>query len=219
MEDTVAINGSITNVTGNTYSISVAALNGGSYNLTIKNIKDTSINQNKLADYSTTVSIKDIVAPTITDLDTNTLGTQAQLLSSKIVKIVFSEVMDKASIENKLNYLFGGGALDSKVTVQAIDNNKAVVLDFTDVASGAQTTPASATLQVLRVADTAGNPIAAASTNVLVPAGVTAPLFDKAEVTGKNTIKLYFKELIKSAYIINQLIGEIKVKRGIEKGK
>ncbi|WP_407637246.1 Ig-like domain-containing protein [Bacillus cihuensis] len=54
--DTVAIDGSITNVTGNTYSIPVAALNGGSYTLTIKNIKDTSINQNKLADYSSTVS-------------------------------------------------------------------------------------------------------------------------------------------------------------------
>lgn len=205
--NTVSINGAITNVTGNTYSIPVAALNGGSYTLSIKNIKDTSINQNKLADYSTVVSVKDVVAPTVSDLDSVTAGTQAQLLSTKKVKIVFSEAMDKASIENKLNYLFGGVALDSKVTVTAVDNNKAVVLDFSDVASGAQTTPASATLQVLRVADAAGNPIAAASTDVLVPAGVTAPLFDKAEVTDKNTIKLYFKELITSAQATDFLVS------------
>ena len=175
--------------------------------LTIKNIKDTSINQNKLADYSTTVSVKDVVAPTVSDLDSVTAGTQAQLLSPKKVKIVFSEAMDKASIENKLNYLFGGDALDSKVTVTAVDNNKAVVLDFTDVVSGAQTTPDGKTLQVLRVADAAGNPIVAPSTNVLVPAGVTAPLFDKAEVTGKNTIKLYFKELITSAQAADFLVS------------
>ncbi|WP_110112569.1 S-layer homology domain-containing protein [Bacillus sp. CGMCC 1.16541] len=205
--NTVSVNGTITNVSGNTYSIPVAALNGGSYTLTVKNIKDTSINQNKLADYTTTVAIKDVVAPTITDLDTVTSGTQAQLLSSKKVKVVFSEAMDRASIENKLNYLFGGVALDSKVTVTAVDNNKAVILDFTDVTSGPQATPASATLQVLRVADAAGNPIAVASTNVLVPAGVTAPLFDKAEVTGKNTIKLYFKELITSAQAADFLVS------------
>lgn len=205
--DTVAINGSITNISGNIYSIPVAALNGGSYTLTVKNIKDTSFNQNKLADYSTTVSIKDVVPPTVTDLNTSVAGTQAQLLSAKKVKIVFSEAMDKASIENKLNYLFGGAALDSKVTVTAVDNNKAVVLDFTNVASGAQTTPANKTLQVLRVADAAGNPITAASTDVLVPASVTAPLFDKAEVTGKNTIKLYFKEVITSAQAADFLVS------------
>lgn len=197
--NTVAINGSITNVSGNTYSIPVAPLNGGTYTLTIKNIKDTSINQNKLADYTTTVSVKDVVAPKISDLDSVANGTQAQLLSSKKVKIVFDEVMDKASIENKLNYLFGGSSLDSKVKLTAVDGNKAVILDFTDVASGAQTTPAGATLQVLRVTDAAGNPITAPSTDVLVPASVSAPLFDKAEATGKNTIKLYFKEVITGA--------------------
>lgn len=190
---------SVTTADNKTFTITTPALNGGSYTLTIKNVKDTSINQNKLADYTTTVSVKDVVAPTVSDLDSNTTGTQAQLLSTKKVKIVFSEVMDKASIENKLNYLFNGAALDSKVTVTAVDGNKAVILDFTNAETTAQQTPALTTLQVLRVVDAAGNPIAAASTDVKVPSAVSAPLFDKAEATGKNTVKLYFKEVITGA--------------------
>ncbi|WP_053093049.1 immunoglobulin-like domain-containing protein [Geobacillus stearothermophilus] len=179
------------NTTDNkTFTLTTPELNGGSYTLTIKNVKDKSINENKLADYTTTVSVKDVVPPTVSDL---------QLLSTKKVKIVFSEVMDKASIENKLNYLFGGAALDSKVTVTAVDGNKAVILDFTNAETSAQQTPTGATIQVLRVMDAAGNPIAAASTDVKVPSAVSAPLFDKAEATGKNTVKLYFKEVITGA--------------------
>ncbi|WMJ16473.1 Ig-like domain-containing protein [Geobacillus proteiniphilus] len=186
---------SVSTTDNKTFTITTPTLNGGSYTLTIKNVKDKSINENKLADYTTTVSVKDVVPPTVSDLDSNAQGIQAQLLSTKKVKIVFSEVMDKASIENKLNYLFGGAALDSKVTVTAVDGNKAVILDFTDATQN----PAGATIQVLRVLDAAGNPIAAASTDVQVPSTVSAPLFDKAEATGKNTIKLYFKEIITGA--------------------
>lgn len=186
---------SVSTTDNKTFTITTPTLNGGSYTLTIKNVKDKSINENKLADYTTTVSVKDVVPPTVSDLDSNAQGIQAQLLSTKKVKIVFSEVMDKASIENKLNYLFGGAALDSKVTVTAVDGNKAVILDFTDATQD----PAGKTLQVLRVLDAAGNPIAAASTDVQVPSTVSAPLFDKAEATGKNTIKLYFKEIITGA--------------------
>ncbi|ANB55693.1 bacterial Ig-like domain protein [Anoxybacillus sp. B7M1] len=190
---------SVAKIDNKTYTLTTPVLNGGAYTLTIKNVKDTSINENKLADYTTTVAVKDVVPPTVSDLDSNTDGTQAQLLSNKKVKIVFSEVMDKASIENKLNYLFNGAALDSKVTVTAVDGNKAVILDFTNAETTAQQTPAGATLQVLRVVDAAGNPIAAASTDVKVPSAVSAPLFDKAEATGKNTVKLYFKEVITGA--------------------
>ncbi|ANX13775.1 hypothetical protein ABE41_017330 [Fictibacillus arsenicus] len=194
----VTLSGTITK-SENTYSIPTPALNGGSYTLTVKNVKDKSIAQNKLVEYSTAVAVDDIVAPEISDVDDTTLGTQAQLLSTKKVKIVFSEVMDKDSIENKVNYLFANGALNSKVKVTAVDGNKAAILDFTDVESGAQMTPAGATIQVLRVKDAAGNPILAASTNVLVPAGATAPLFDEAVATGKNTVKLYFDELVTNA--------------------
>jgi hypothetical protein len=186
----------------NTYIITTPALNGGSYTLSVKNVKDESVNQNKLADYSTSVAINDIVPPTVSDLNANVAGTQAQLLSTKKVKIAFSEVMDQASIENKLNYLIGGAAVDSKITITAADGNKSVILDFTN----SSVDPVGATIQVLRVQDAAKNVIAAVSTDVLVPATVSAPLFDKAEVHGKNTVKVFFKEVITGAVAADFLV-------------
>jgi trimeric autotransporter adhesin len=191
--------------TGNTYTLTTPALNGGSYTLTVKNVKDESVNQNKLADYTTTVSINDIVPPTVADLNANVDGIQAQLLSAKKVKIAFSEVMDTASIENKINYLFGGAALDSKVTLTAADGGKSVVLDFTNSTQN----PVGATIQVLRVQDAAKNVIAAVSTDVLVPGTVSAPLFDRAEVHGKNTVKVFFKEVITGAVAADFLVANV----------
>ncbi|KZZ85057.1 Ig-like domain-containing protein [Bacillus sp. SJS] len=192
--DTVAIQGvALVDASKNIYRITTTnQLNGGSYNLTVKGIEDAS--GNKLAEVTKAVALADTVRPTLAT-------TPVQLLSSKKVQINFSEAMDKASIENKANYLFGTGtdALDSKVKLTATNSNKSVVLDFTDVTTGVQTTPAGANIQVLRVADAAGNLILAPTTTVTAPSTATAPLFDKAEVTGKNTVKLYFKEVITNA--------------------
>ncbi|MED1786270.1 Ig-like domain-containing protein, partial [Brevibacillus laterosporus] len=179
----------------NIYVINTTSpLNGGLYTLTVKNIEDDS--KNKLVEYTTSVSVADTVPPTYEG---------ASLVSDKKVKILFSEAMDKASIENKYNYLFNGKNLDAKVKVTAIDNNTAVLLDFTDV-EGA--TLASQTILIGRVVDAAGNPIAALQTTVTIPNATTAPQFDKAEATGKNTVKLYFKEVIKDAQATDFLVND-----------
>jgi trimeric autotransporter adhesin len=182
----------VTPVSGNTYSVNLASpLNGGSYSLTVKNVTDSSFKLNKIADFTTSVVVADKVAPTIG-------STPALLLSNTKVKINFSEAMDAATITNKNNYLFGSAALDSAVKLTAVDNNKAVILDFSDVASGAQMAPASATINVGRVADANGNLIAAFQTAVTVPGTVSNALFEKAEVVGQNTVKFYFDEVISS---------------------
>lgn len=176
--------------------VTSAPLNGGSYSLTIKGIEDAS--KNKLVDYTTNVSVADTVPPNVKDLDTSKDGFDAQLISPKKVKVAFTEPMDKASIENKNNYLYKGVNLDSKVTVTATDSNTAVVFDFTNVV-GFTGFDDESVIHVGRVLDVAGNPIATMQTPVKVPNSVSAPLFDKAEVTGKKTVKLYFKELITNA--------------------
>jgi trimeric autotransporter adhesin len=192
----VAISG-VSKVSGNTYSVTTASpLNGGNYTLTVKNITDESLRANKLADFSTTVAITDQVAPTIADLDAVAEGTQAQLLSAKLVKIKFSEAMDVSSITNRNNYMVGGAGLDNNVTITAADNNSSVILDFTRVTTGDQATPAGKTITVGRVADAAGNVTAGFTNNVAVPSEVSAPLFTRAEVTGENTVKFYFDEVI-----------------------
>ncbi|MBP0725143.1 hypothetical protein J5Y03_08045 [Bacillus sp. RG28] len=189
----------VTNVSGNTYSINFApVLNGGNYTVSVKNVTDTTLKANKLADFTTTVAVADKVPPQV--------GT-VQVLSDKKVKINFTEAMDAASITNKNNYLFGPSALDSNVTLTAVDNNKAVILDFTNVASGVQTNPKGQTINVGRVADAAGNLIAAFSTAAVVPGTISAPLFKKAEVTGAHTVKFYFDEVITSSQATDFLIS------------
>nr|WP_253901715.1 Ig-like domain-containing protein [Brevibacillus sp. HB1.3] len=176
--------------------VTTEPLNGGSYYLTVKGIEDAS--KNKLVEYTATVAVADTVAPNVKDLDPATPDFDAQLISKAKVKIAFTEPMDKASIENKNNYLFNGVNLDSKVTLTATDSNTAVVVDFTNVVGFNGFNKGDA-INVGRVLDTTGNPIAAMQTKVNLPNSVSAPLFDKAEVTGKNTVKLYFKELIINA--------------------
>ncbi|BAH46392.1 outer cell wall protein precursor [Brevibacillus brevis NBRC 100599] len=176
--------------------VTTEPLNGGSYYLTVKGIEDAS--KNKLVEYTATVAVADTVPPNVKDLDPATPGTDAQLISPTKVKIAFTEPMDKASIENKNNYMFNGFNLDSKVTLTATDSNTAVVVDFTNVV-GFNGFKNGDAISVGRVLDTAGNPKTEMQTKVNLPNSVSAPLFDKAEVTGKNTVKLYFKELIINA--------------------
>lgn len=197
--DIVAINdvqvyGSASN---NTFRITTSSpLNGGNYSLTVKDITDVSLN--KISEVTKLVAVADKVAPGLA-------STSVQLLADQKVKINFNEVMDKASIENKANYLVGNApsaALNSKVTATAVDGNKSVILDFSAVTAGddaAQSSIQGKTIKVLRVADAAGNLITAPSTDVVVPGTATAPLFDKAVASGKNTVKLYFKELLTGA--------------------
>ncbi|MDX1774905.1 Ig-like domain-containing protein, partial [Oceanihabitans sediminis] len=170
---------------GNTYRITTnAPLNGGSYLLTVKNIKDTSINTNKLADFSTNISVNDTVAPTIA-------GTAASL-SDKKVKVKFSEVMDVASITNKANYKYANLALPADATVVATDNNTAVIITFT--------TPVVDTndLKVAAVKDVAGNQVAVFETIVDILPLTTIAATDVA-VTGKNSIVLTFDQVITGA--------------------
>jgi trimeric autotransporter adhesin len=185
---TVALDG-VTAGTGNTYSVKAkSALNGGNYTLTVKNITDESLKKNKLADFSTTVAINDLVAPTIAD--------QAQLLSAKQVRINFSEAMDASSITNRHNYMIGGSALDTNVTITPAADNKSVILDFTRVTTGDQATPAAKTITVGRLTDASGNVTAGFTNNVVVPAEISAPSFNRAEVTGANSVNFYFDEII-----------------------
>jgi trimeric autotransporter adhesin len=183
---TVALDG-VTPGANNTYSVKAKnALNGGNYTLTVKNITDDTLKKNKLADFSTTVAINDLVAPTIG---------QAQLLSAKLVRINFSETMDASSITNRHNYMIGNSALDANVTITPAADNKSVILDFTRV-TGDQADPSGDTITVGRLTDASGNVTAGFTNNVTVPVDISAPSFTRAEVTGANSVNFYFDEVI-----------------------
>ncbi|MEL3960202.1 S-layer homology domain-containing protein [Lysinibacillus endophyticus] len=191
--DVVAIS-SVTNLSGNTYRIATPVLNGGSYTLTVKNVTDASIRENKMADYTTNVTVEDLVAPTIVDTDNVTNGTQVKQIADNKVKIEFSEVMNASSITNKANYKFNNAALGAKDTVEAVDGNKAVVITIDGGLDGDDT------VSVGRVQDVAGNYIEQFET-VLDIVALSNVDVDKVEVTGKNSIKLTFDEVITNATV------------------
>ena len=194
----------VAETTGNTYRLTTAAeMNGGSYSLTVKNIKDTSINANKLVDFSTTLLVNDTVAPTI--------ETSAASLSDKKVKVKFSEAMDVASITNKANYKYAEAALPAGATIEAVDNNSAVIITFPAVVVD------SNDLKVAAVKDVAGNHVNAFETTVeILP--LTEISASKIEVTGKNSVVLTFDQVITGAvtsdfeYTLDDTAGTVEYK-------
>ncbi len=173
---------------GKTVTLTATAdLAGGNYKVTVKNVVDAS--NNKIAEVSRTFYVNDMVAPTVN-------GTADLLAGNKKVKIKFSEAMNAASITDKSKYKLGTADLDSKVTITAVDGNKAVILDFS---ATNETSLANAEITVGRVADATGNLTADFSNLVTVASAQSTVAATKAEVTGKRSVKLYFDEVITGA--------------------
>lgn len=158
---------SVSNTTGNTYRLTTATLNGGSYTLKIKGIKDTSVSQNAMADYTTTVNVTDLVKPTVT-----TTGVYST--DKKKIVISFSEAMattGAGSVLDKANYqvaLNGSAFADlstfsgSSITLGA--DGKSVIIDLGSAQSGLSS--GTSKVRVARVADLAGNTTADFTTDV-----------------------------------------------------
>ncbi|WP_214741923.1 Ig-like domain-containing protein [Exiguobacterium sp. s48] len=181
---------------GKTVTLTATAdLAGGNYKVTVKNVVDAS--NNKIAEVSRTFYVNDMVAPTVIE--------DADLLAgNKKVKIKFSEAMNAASITDKSKYKLADADLDSKVTITAVDGNKAVILDFS---ATNETSLADANITVGRVADATGNLTANFSNPVKVAAAQSTVAAKKVEVTAKRTVKVYFDEVITGAvagdFIVN----------------
>jgi len=171
------------------------AIQGGTYTVEVKNVKDRSVAANKLETVTKSFTATDKVAPKLADLNTAG-GTAADslLLSAKKVRIGFSEPMNKASIENKDNYFFEGAALPAGTTVTASADLKSVVVDFTN-ANPAVTPLSGDEFSVGRVEDQAGNKTVAMTTTVTISALVN-PTAAKVEAVGKNQVKLTFNEAL-----------------------
>lgn len=196
---------------------STSDLAGGNYKVVAKDIADAS--GNKLAEVARTFYVNDMVAPTVEGADL--------LAGANKVKIKFSEAMNAASITDKTKYkvsAVGAGEagltdLDSKVTITAVDGNKAVILDFSAIKDA---NLASNLIRVGRVADAAGNLTSKFFSDVTVAASQSTIAAKTAEVTGKNTVKLYFDEVITNAVAGDFMVNDesvTNVVNSIESGK
>jgi len=164
---------------------------GGNYKVTVKNVADAS--GNKIAEVARTFYVNDMVAPKVD---------KAELLAGNAkVKIKFSEAMNAASITDKTKYKVGAAVgtladLDSKVTVTAVDGNKAVILDFSAIKDA---NLANNIVRVGRVSDASGNLAENFFSDVTVAGTPSTISAETAEVTGLRTVKLYFDEVITNA--------------------
>ncbi len=110
-------------------------MNGGTLSLSIKNVKDTTMAQNKIDDVTLTINAKDLVAPT--------LDASAPLakISDKVIRVNFSETMDPASISDRGIYRIGPDVNHQQVlkdvdTVTLANNNKSAVITFGTAPAG-----------------------------------------------------------------------------------
>ncbi|QOY37189.1 S-layer homology domain-containing protein [Anaerobacillus isosaccharinicus] len=175
-------------------------LEGGTYTLKVKNgIVDVA--GNKLVEVVKSFFAEDKKAPTVT-------GT-AQRINDKKVKVLFSESMDAASITNKANYFYNSSALNSAVTITPVDNNSAVILDFTNV-TGFTAFVSGDTINVGRVSDAAGNLTARQSTPVSIPTTVStlSPVENGVKVVAKNRIEVTFNQIIRNYKASDFLVAD-----------
>lgn len=180
----VAVNNAAVDGIDNTlYHLTTATLNGGSYTLAFANIKDTSLAQNAMAAYTATVSVKDLIPPTI-----GTAVTNASDATATKILLSYSEAMattGAASVLEATNYLFDGVAIPSGTTITSADNGKTVLFTF----PSARQIDAK-NLVIGHVSDVAGNYVAAMSTTVAVAADTIAAI---AKASAINTTTVTFE--------------------------
>jgi len=168
--------------------LTTVQMNGGAYTLAVKDIKDASIAKNELDDVTISFTAVDKVAPVV--------STIKQIGVNKI-KVTFAEVMDIATITNKLNWRHNAVDLVTDDTIEAVDANKAVIITFkTNLNLTDANTDGildSEALTLARVKDVAGN-WSESFAQTLAVTKVLNISYTKAEMTATNKIKLTFDD-------------------------
>lgn len=87
--------------------INTGALKAGTYTVEIKGLEDKAAVANKSDDYTTTLTVADTTAPTISS---------AVNIKDTVVRVTFSKNMNEADILNAANYTYDGSALPTGTT-------------------------------------------------------------------------------------------------------
>lgn len=178
--------------TTSTYVLTTGTMNGGSYNLTISNIKDTSVSANAMDSSTFVVTVNDLIKPTVT-------ATGVMSTDKKKIVVSFSEAMatsGEGSILNLSNYQVqydGGTWTDltsiTGTTIAAGAGNKSAIITFTS-AQSVTLGGANDNVRVARVADLAGNKTANFTTDVAFSADdITTANISKIKATSTTTVQ------------------------------
>ncbi|MDQ0191586.1 Ig-like domain-containing protein [Alicyclobacillus cycloheptanicus] len=133
-----------------TLDTTAGLLPGGTYTLTVQNLEDTTPNENKLATYTATINVPNIIPPT---------ATATYKTTGKSVEVSYSTAMSTSgtsSIANAANYQVVGNGASSADPISAVK-----VLDDKDVVLTLENAlPAGdPTVSIQNVTDTNNNPL------------------------------------------------------------
>lgn len=184
-------------------------MNGGSYTLTIKNVRDDSVAENKMETVTLTFTGDDDVAPEVDSVSR---------LDDNKIKIEFSEAMDPDSVRDLDNYQYlvtnaatatgsesGWTDLDDDYdidgnntsdTITMADSNESVIIEI-DEDEESNLTPNGENLfiKIARVSDVAGNDSEAYS-EIQEVGNADAIGLDSYEVLDEDSVKLVIDDSI-----------------------
>ncbi|WP_143425258.1 Ig-like domain-containing protein [Geobacillus sp. FJAT-46040] len=187
----------------NTVQLTVSALAAGNYTLTVQNVKDRA--GNTMDSYSTSLSVADLVAPTVTAVKQGTGS------NSNSIYVYFSEAVNTATATDVNNYLYNNKALPAGTSITALSAS-AVKITLPSSTTVTQGTPFAVSNNVT---DVAGNKIAGYGYQTTVSGTVTNDLGlasgTAVKVVDKRTVQVTLNKELKS---VNALDFQFKVSNG-----
>lgn len=183
----------------NVYRLTTTTALSGTYTLTVKNVKDTSVQENKILDTTLQVTVADKINPTISSAKFFAGSTG----NDKIV-VNFNEAMATSgagSIADKANYLYDNGsgsfaALPSDATIAVSADGKSATISFATTDVSWSGTPK---VKLAAVTDVAGNRLGSSTTLETVQNLATDSLLvSSAQFVSKTQIKVTLNQAVSS---------------------
>ncbi|MDO4799003.1 MAG: Ig-like domain-containing protein [Bacillota bacterium] len=194
----------------------------------IKGVLDTSIAQNKIADFSQAISVTDKTAPAITKV-TYSPATDADKTNG-LLYVFFNDDVDASALE-VANYQYVNAGIYTKLTGNAeMFNGNMIVKISLNKKEDAAITATTTQLFVDNVKDIAGNVIKATLHPIGAHSTAAVPTIEKAELTAADRVKLVFNmrltevkesEFFYGANSLNdsQLLPALQIKSIVEQGE
>jgi len=187
----------------NTVQLAVSALDAGNYTLTVQNVKDRA--GNTMDSYSKSLSVADLVAPTVTAVKQGTGN------NSNSIYVYFSEAVNTATATDVNNYLYNNKALPAGTSIIALSAS-AVKITLPSSVTVTQGTPFAVSNNVT---DVAGNKIAGYGYQTTVSGTVANDLGlasgTSVVVVDKRTVQVTLNKELKS---VNTSDFEFQVSNG-----
>ncbi|NMA84706.1 MAG: Ig-like domain-containing protein [Epulopiscium sp.] len=194
----------ITSVTGSgsKYEISLSKnLSGKDVMVTIKNVEDTTLMNNKMDLYTETITITDKTAPTVDKIYKDIRKVDGEYVSN-VLYVQFNEGVDEDTALDANNYylVVNGNYTQIAKDIEFVDSNMRVRLTLTDAQAALVQANESAQLFVTNIKDVSGNAMKPSLVGNFLNLNTSEDVRPnvKATAVAKDTIEVEFDERLTS---------------------